>query len=90
MIIVLMIIIRTMTGFIIIALILMMTEKKVTVKIKIEIAIISFYLNFFQILNRRLTKKNREGLKHLTKSVLYMYLPEEKVSYICIFLKKMI
>ena len=58
MIIVLMIIIiiRTMTGF---------------------IAIISFYLNFFQILNRRFTKKNREGLKYLTKSVLYMYLPEE-------------
>ena len=77
MIIVLMIIIRTMTGFIIIALMLMMTEKKVTVKMKIEIAIISFYLNFFQILNRRFTKKNREGLKYLTKSVLYMYLPEE-------------
>ena len=46
-------------------------------KIKIEIAIISFYLNFFQILNRRFTKKNRKGLKYLTKSVLYMYLPEE-------------
>ena len=79
MIIVLMIIIRAMTVFIIIALMLMMTEKKVTVKIKVEIAIISFYLNFFQILNRRFTKKIEKGLSILLK-----------VSYICIFPKKMI
>ena len=79
MIIVLMIIIRTMTVFIIIALMLMMTEKKVMGKIKIEIAIISFYLNFFQILNRRFTKKIEKGLSILLK-----------VSYICIFPKKMI
>ena len=46
-------------------------------KIKIEIATISFYLNFFQILNRRFTKKIGKRLKYLTKSVWYMYLPEE-------------
>ena len=79
MIIVLIIMIRTMTVFIIIALMLMMTEKKVMGKIKIELAIISFYLNFFQILNRRFTKKIEKGLSILLK-----------VSYICIFPKKMI
>ena len=58
---------------------LMMTEKKVTVKIKLEIAIISFSLNFFHILNRRFTKKIEKGLSILLK-----------VSYICTFPKKMI
>ena len=72
-----MIIIRAMTVFIIIAFMQMMAEKKVTVKIKIEIATISFYLNFFQILNRRFTKKDREGLKYRSKNVLNMYLPEK-------------